>query len=100
MIYMFRAIHFELMYLRTWEIYELDSEKKFSAAVLSCQTALRKPKVKLDLLTNIGMLLMVKKVLEDEYVTPFTDIQKLKTNAWNIMIKIKNRHIYSILRCK
>ena len=40
-------------------------------------------KVKLDLLTNISMLLMVEKgmVLEEEYVTLFTDMQKLITNT-------------------
>ena len=34
-------------------------------------------KVRLDLLTDIAMLLMVEKVLEQEYVTLFIDTQKL-----------------------
>ena len=35
-------------------------------------------------------------VLEEEYVTPIIDMQKLVTNTWKIMIEIKNRHILSI----
>ena len=37
--------------------------------------------MKLDLLTDVEMLLMVKKVLEEEYVTLFIDTQKLITNT-------------------
>ena len=43
------------------EKYELDRAKKFSAPGLEQQAALKKTKVKLDLLTNINMLLMVEK---------------------------------------
>ena len=43
------------------KIYELDLTKKFSAPGLAWQTALKKTKVKLDLLTDIDMFLMVKK---------------------------------------
>ena len=43
------------------EIYELDPAKKFSARELAWQAALKKTKVKLDLLTDIDMLLMVEK---------------------------------------
>ena len=52
--------------------------------------------VKWDLLTDIGMLLMVEKVLENEYVTLFIDMQKLRRNTWKIMIKIKNSHKFNI----
>ena len=34
------------------------------------------------------MLLMVEKVLEEEYVTSFIDMQKLITNIWKVTIKI------------
>ena len=34
------------------------------------------------------MLLMVEKVLEEEYVTPFIDMQKLIRNIWKVTIKI------------
>ena len=53
------------MYLRTLEICleinELDFAKFLSAPGLAWQAALRKTKVKLDLLTDIDMLLMVEK---------------------------------------
>ena len=42
------------------EIYELDPPKNFSAPGLAWQEALKKTKVKIDLLTNIDMLLMVE----------------------------------------
>ena len=38
-------------------------------------------KVKLDLLTDIDMLLMVEKTLEEEYITLFTNIKNLITNT-------------------
>ena len=43
------------------KIYEPDLAKYFSAPGLAWQAALKKAKVKLDLLTGIDMLLMVKK---------------------------------------
>ena len=43
------------------EIYELDSAKFLSSPGLAWQAALKKTKVKLDLLTNIDMLFMVEK---------------------------------------
>ena len=43
------------------EIYELDPTKKFSAPEIAWQAALKKTKVKLDLLIDIDMLLMVEK---------------------------------------
>ena len=45
------------------KIYELDSTKKFSAPGLAWQAALKQTKVKLDLLTDISMLLMVGKAI-------------------------------------
>ena len=44
------------------KIYKLDPTKFFSAPRLAWQAALKKTKVKLDLLTDIDMLLMVEKV--------------------------------------
>ena len=43
------------------EIYELDPAKLLSASGLAWQAALKKPKVKWDLLTDINMLFMVEK---------------------------------------
>ena len=57
----------------------------FSAPGLIWQAALKKTKIKLDLLIDIDVL------LEEEYVTLFFDLQKLITNTWKIMMKIKNR---------
>ena len=51
------------MYLKTLEIYELDPAKFLSASGLAWQAALKKTKVKLDLLNDIDMLLMVEKVI-------------------------------------
>ena len=45
------------------KIYEIDSAKFLSAPGLAWQAALKKTKVKLDLLTDMDMLLMVEKVI-------------------------------------
>ena len=50
--------NFRIMFL---EIYELDPAKFLSAPGLAWQAAFKKTKVKLDLLTDIDMLLMVEK---------------------------------------
>ena len=76
------------------EIYELDSPKKFSAPWSAWQAALKK--IKLDLLTDINMLSMVEKGIKGRIATQFFDIQKLITNAWKIMIKIKNCLFFNI----
>ena len=44
-----------------FEIYELDPAKFLSAPGLALQATLKKTKVKLDLLTNIDMLLIIEK---------------------------------------
>ena len=48
---------------------------------------------KIELLTDIDMLLMVEKELGEEYVIQFIDMQKQIINIWKVMIKIKNNHI-------
>ena len=63
------------------KIYEFDPAKVLSASGLSWQAALKNTKVKLDLLTDIDMLIMAKKLLEEEYVTLFIGMQKLITNT-------------------
>ena len=60
------------------EIDELDPAKFLSAPRLAWQAGLKKAKVKLDLLTDINMLLMVS---EEKYVTLFIDMQKLRTGT-------------------
>ena len=39
---------------------------------------------------------MIEDVLREEYVTLFNDMQKLMTNIWKTLIKIKNHHIFNI----
>ena len=51
------------MYL---EIYELDPDHFLTAPVLAWEAALKKTKVKLDLLTDMGMLFMVQKGIRGE----------------------------------
>ena len=58
-----------------------------------------KTKVKLDLLTNINMLLIVEKGIRGGiyyYAHMHIYMQNLITNTKKIMIKIKNRHILNI----
>ena len=85
------------MYLRTFEIcleiYELDPARFLTAPGLTWQETLKKTKVKLDLLPDVDILLMVEKVLEEEYFTLFIDMQNLITNTWKIILKIQNRQI-------
>ena len=57
------------------EIYELDQARFPVIPELTWQAALKKSKVKLDLLVDFCMLLMLKKVLEVEYITPFINMQ-------------------------
>ena len=62
------------------KIYKLDPAKFLSALRSAWQAALKKTKVKLDLLTDIDISLMVQKGIRQEYVTLFIDAQKLITN--------------------
>ena len=49
------------------KIYELHPAKFISAPGLAWQTAFKNTKLKLDLLTDLYLLLIVEKVLEEEY---------------------------------
>ena len=70
--------NFRIMCLK---IYELDPAKFISALGKARQAALKKTEVKLDLLTDIDLLLIVEKRIGEEYVTLFINIQKLITNS-------------------
>ena len=59
----------------------IDPVRLLSAPELAWQAALKKTKVKLDLLTDTDILSMVVKVSEEEYVTLFINMQKLITNT-------------------
>ena len=51
----------------------------FSVLGLLWQSALKNVKVKVDVLTDIDIFLMVKKVLKVEYIMVFIDMQNLTT---------------------
>ena len=58
------------------EIYELDPAHFLSAPGLAWQACLKKTEIKLELLTDIDMLLMVEKELEAEYFKQYIDMLK------------------------
>ena len=78
--------NFQNMWL---DIDELDPAKKNSAPGLAWQAALKK-----DWQTEMDILLMVEKVLGEDYVTLFTDM--LIIHTWQIKMEINNHHILNI----
>ena len=78
------------------EVYKLDLAKISSAPGLAFQAALKMAKVELDLLTDIDMLLMVKRALEEEYAMQFIAMWKAIISICEIMMKIKDHHILII----
>ena len=88
------------MYL---EIYELDPAKFLSAPGLAWHAALKKTKVKLELLTEIDMLLMVEKGIREGLCHSIkryrlchsinTYMQKLIINIWKIMVKKESSYL-------
>ena len=65
------------MWNKCIEIYELDPAHFLSAPGLAWQATLQKTKVERELFSDIDKQLMVKKVLEMEYVALFMDTPKL-----------------------
>ena len=63
------------------EIYELDPAPFLSAPGLAWQACLKKKGVKLELLTDIDMLLMVEKELEAEYIMQYIGMLKQIMNT-------------------
>ena len=61
-------------------IYHFDTTKFLSVLGLVCQADLKKTEVKLELLTDIDMLLMVDEGIEEEYAMQFIILQKLIIN--------------------
>ena len=61
MICMFRVIHDCYFRNRCIDIYELELAKNFSVQGLAQQAALKKTKIKLDLLTDTDKFLMMEK---------------------------------------
>ena len=63
------------------EIYELDPANFLSAPGLAWLVCLKKKEVKLELLTDLDMLLMIEKGFRCRYDKRFIDIQKLTISA-------------------
>ena len=77
------------------KIYPFDPAKCLSAPRFRWEAALKKTKEKLDILTDISMLLMVRKCIRWGICTLLIHMQKLITNTWKIMVK-KTRISHSL----
>ena len=64
----------------SWNIWPWSCKKIFSSRI-TMVSSFKKTKGTLDRLTDVDMLLMVEKVLEEGYVTLFINKQKVKTNT-------------------
>ena len=69
------------------EIYELDPIKFISAPGLAWQAALKNTKVELDLLTDVDILLMIKKRIRGGFAIPSIVMWKLIISIWVTMMK-------------
>ena len=71
------------------ETYEIDPAQRFSAQGLAWQAAIKKTTVTLGLLTDVNMLIIVEKILEEDCVMLFIDMRKLKIKTWKGIIKLR-----------
>ena len=79
------------------KIYELDPANFFSAPGLAWQAALKKTKAKQDLLTDIDMLLMLKKGIREGIHHSVYRYAKANNKYMKVYdTKIRNRHILNI----
>ena len=78
------------------KIYHLDPVKFLSAPGLAWQAAFKKTEIKLELLTDIDMLLMVEKGTRGGIFHAIHQYAKAINKYSKIMIKIKNHHILNI----
>ena len=69
------------------ELYELDPIKFISAPGLAWQAALKNTKVELDLLTDVDILLMIKKRIRGGFAIPSIVMWKLIISIWVTMMK-------------
>ena len=76
-------------------IYKLDPGKILSAPGLAWQAALKKTKVKLNLLTEIDMLLILEKVIRGEICHSIIRYAKANNKYMKDYDKKKNRHIFN-----
>ena len=78
------------------KVYQLDPAKFIFALGLAWQVDLKKTEVKLELLTDIDMLLTVENGIRGGICTAIQQHVKANINIWKIMIKIKNHHVLII----
>ena len=78
------------------KIYHLDAAKLLWVSGLLWQTTFKKTEVKIELLTDIDMLLMVEKSIREGISHATNRYVKLIKNIWKIIITIRNRHILNI----
>ena len=76
------------------EIYELDPANFLAAPGVGWQGALKKTKVKLDLLTDIDMLLIVGKGIRGGISHAMYQYTKANYKYMKDYVKIKNCHIF------
>ena len=79
-----------------WKTYQLDPAKIFSVHGLAWEADWKSTEVKLELLTDIDLLVMVEKGIRGECVRQFIDMQRLIINIWKITIKKRNHYILNI----
>ena len=82
------------------EIYALDSTKFLSAPGLAWEAALKKTKVKLDLITDINMLLIAEKEIRGGICHSIYRYAKPNNKYMKYIMKKQRIVIYSILGCK
>ena len=63
---------------------------------ISMESMFKKDRGKIELLTDIDMLLMTEKVLEEECANQHIDMLKQIISTWKIMIKKPSHHIWHI----
>ena len=71
-------------------IFKFDPSCLVTFPSLSREAAIKTTKIKLDLLTVVNKILLMKKILEEEYQEQFVIIQKQRKNACMIMINQKS----------
>ena len=84
---------FRIMYL---QIYELDPAKFISGLGLAWQVALKRTKVKLDLLADIDMLLMVGKGIREGRCNSVYQYAKVDNKYMKGYDKNKSHHLFNI----
>ena len=80
------------------KIYKLDPARFFSTPGLAWQAALKKTKVRLDILTDLNVLLLVQKSITEGICHSVYRYAKANNKYMEDYIKIKNPHIFNIGR--